>query len=192
MSGRYYRIRQANAVNNFSYLDYGARCAEIEWANVDNANKKHVVVKHSKGKMATVATLVNDILPRNGAKKAESYGKYASLNTKTVFRFGTKEDAAKARDVINSMVDDSIQESKIRTNGSVVTQNGLNAVVDVKLNPDGTVSADNTQNYVSAGSESIAQTVASSGNGLWLVIGAAVLVAVVAVAVIVKLKRKKK
>lgn len=191
MEGRYYRIRKVNPVNYFTYLDYGARCGEIKLAN-KAPNKKNVIVTHNKGKMATVVTLINAILPLNQAKKANSYEKYASQNSKTLLKFDSESDAKKAMDIINKMVDDSIVESKILTNGSVVTQNGLNAIVDIVTNPDGSKSADNRQNYVSTGStggSTGAQPFPSGVN--WIVIGAAVLVAVVAVVAIVKLRKKK-
>lgn len=189
MTGRYYRIKRKGSVNYFSYLDYGTRCGEIKLAN-KATDKKNLIVTHNKGKMATVATLIADILPLNGGHKPVSYGKYASTNNKTLLKFENAEYAAKAMNIINRMVDDSIVESKIRTDGSVVTQNGLNAKVDVTINPDGSVSADNTRNYVSTGSSGT-QTVSTSSSNLWIVIGAAVLVAVVAVVAIVKLRKKK-
>lgn len=189
MEGRYYRIRKVNPVNYFTYLDYGARCGEIKLAN-KAPSKKNVIVTHNKGKMATVVTLINAILPLNQAKRPTSYEKYLSRNDKTLLKFDSESDAKKAIDIINKMVDDSIVESKIRTDGTVETQNGLNAVVDVTRNPDGSVSADNTRNYVSTGSSGT-QTVSTSGANLWIVIGAAVLVAVVAVVAIVKSRKKK-
>ena len=190
MEGRYYRIRKVNPVNYFTYHDYGERCGEIRLANTAT-NKKNVIVTHTKGKMATVASLIADILPLNGGHKPVSYGKYASTNNKTLFKFENIDYAAKARDIINRMVDDSIVESKIHTDGSVRTQNGLNAVVDVTTNPDGSVSADNTRNYVSSNGAETVSVASDAGPNLWIVIGAAVLVAVVAVVAIVKSRKKK-
>ena len=191
MTGRYYRIKRKGYVNYFSYLDYGARCGEIKLAN-KAPNKKNVIVTHNKGKMATVVTLINAILPLNQAKKPNSYEKYMG-NSKTLLKFDSESDAKKAMDIINKMVDDSIVESNILTNGSVKTQNGLNAIVDIVTNPDGSKSADNRQNYVSTGSTggSTGAQPFPSGVNIWIVIGAAVLVAVVAVVAIVKSRKKK-
>lgn len=189
--GRKFIIRHShrNRTNRFTADTYDAVCSVIEWANID-ANKKNVIVKHNKGDMAAVASLVTDVLKQNNIK-VKDYKKYASTNVKTLFYFNSKEDASKARDIINRMVDDTVNRSAVTTGGENTTSNGVKIKVDLKKDENGNVSLQSGTNFIPSGSESAASASAetSSGNRRWLIIGGVAVVALLAVLVVLKKKK---
>lgn len=190
-TGRKYILRhvqQRNRINRFTYEDYNGVCADIIVAN-PATNKKNVIVKHAKNKMAAVATVIKSVLGKNNIKVA-GYEKYASTNVKTLFKFNSKEDARKAVDIINNMATpDSINPSKIQTNGDVVSNYGVKLNVDVELDPNGNVVASQGGNYVSSNSQTSGELEESGIN--WYLIGGAALIGVILILAIVKLAKKK-
>ncbi len=191
MTGRVYRLRRKsrNAVNRFTYEDYDGVCSDIVWANLA-ANKKNVIVKHAKNKMAAVTTVVKSVLKKNNINVTGTE-KYASTNVKTLFKFGSKDDAKKAQEIINKMATpDSINPAKIMTNGDVVSNYGVKLNVDVEKTPDGNIVATQGGNYVSSNQQYPVSGGDESSSPNWFLIAGAAVVGVVLVLAIVKLTKK--
>lgn len=191
MTGRVYRLRRKsrNAVNMFTYEDYDGVCSDIMWANLA-ANKKNVIVKHAKNKMAAVTTVVKSVLKKNNINVI-STEKYASTNVKTLFKFGSKEDARKAQEIINKMATpDSINPARIMTNGDVVSNYGVKLNVDVEQAPNGNIVATQGGNYVSSNQQAQGNEESEYSGPNWLLIAGAAIVGVILVLAIVKLSKK--
>lgn len=191
-TGRKYIVKhlhRRNRVNRFTADTYDSVCSDIYWANVDNANKKHVIVKHAKNKMAGVSSLVKAVLKQNNIT-VQSYGKYASTNVKTVFRFATREDALKAVDIINAMVNDLVNRSAVTTSGENVTSNGVKIKVDLTTGSDGSVQLVGGTTYVPSNTGAASEETEGSGVN-WYLVGGAALVGVILVIAVVKLMKKK-
>ena len=191
MTGRVYRLRRKsrNAVNMFTYEDYDGVCSDIMWANLA-ANKKNVIVKHAKNKMAAVTTVVKSVLKKNNINVLGTE-KYASTNVKTLFKFGSKEDAKKAQEIINKMATpDSINPARIMTNGDVVSNYGVKLNVDVEQAPNGNIVATQGGNYVSSNQQAQGNEESESSGPNWFLIAGAAVVGVILVLAIVKLSKK--
>lgn len=191
MTGRVYRLRRKsrNAVNMFTYEDYDGVCSDIMWANLA-ANKKNVIVKHAKNKMAAVTTVVKSVLKKNNINVIGTE-KYASTNVKTLFKFGSKEDARKAQEIINKMATpDSINPARIMTNGDVVSNYGVKLNVDVEQAPNGNIVATQGGNYVSSNQQAQGNEESEYSGPNWLLIAGAAIVGVILVLAIVKLSKK--
>lgn len=191
--GRYYRIKRLRkGVNRFTADDYDLKCTDIEWANIDNSNRKHVIVKHAKGKQAGVMTLIVDVLKQN-LIQPESYGKYLSTNVKQVMRFKNTSDASKAAEIINRMASpDTVNRNRIQTDGSTTTNNGVKIKVDVDTDANGNIVVKEGSSYIPSG-ETVTTGNAASSTGInpWIIVGASVAAAVIVIAVIIKLRKKK-
>lgn len=191
MTGRVYRLRRKsrNAVNMFTYEDYDGVCSDIMWANLA-ANKKNVIVKHAKNKMAAVTTVVKSVLKKNNINVIGTE-KYASTNVKTLFKFGSKEDARKAQEIINKMATpDSINPARIMTNGDVVSNYGVKLNVDVEQAPNGNIVATQGGNYVSSNQQSQGNEESEYSGPNWFLIAGAAVFGVILVLAIVKLAKK--
>ena len=191
MTGRVYRLRRKsrNAVNMFTYEDYDGVCSDIMWANLA-ANKKNVIVKHAKNKMAAVTTIVKSVLKKNNINVLGTE-KYASTNVKTLFKFGSKEDARKAQEIINKMATpDSINPSRIMTNGDVVSNYGVKLNVDVEQAPNGNIVATQGGNYVSSNQQSQGNEESEYSGPNWFLIAGSAVIGVILVLAIVKLAKK--
>lgn len=191
MTGRVYRLRRKsrNAVNMFTYEDYDGVCSDIMWANLA-ANKKNVIVKHAKNKMAAVTTVVKSVLKKNNINVLGTE-KYASTNVKTLFKFGSKEDAKKAQEIINKMATpDSINPARIMTNGDVVSNYGVKLNVDVEQAPNGNIVATQGGNYVSSNQQAQGNAESEYSGPNWFLIAGAAVIGVILVLAIVKLSKK--
>lgn len=191
MTGRVYRLRRKsrNAVNMFTYEDYDGVCSDIMWANLA-ANKKNVIVKHAKNKMAAVTTVVKSVLKKNNINVLGTE-KYASTNVKTLFKFGSKEDARKAQEIINKMATpDSINPSRIMTNGDVVSNYGVKLNVDVEQAPNGNIVATQGGNYVSSNQQTQGNEESEYSGPNWFLIAGSAVIGVILVLAIVKLSKK--
>lgn len=191
MTGRVYRLRRKsrNAVNMFTYEDYDGVCSDIMWANLA-ANKKNVIVKHAKNKMAAVTTVVKSVLKKNNINVLGTE-KYASTNVKTLFKFGSKEDAKKAQEIINKMATpDSINPARIMTNGDVVSNYGVKLNVDVEQAPNGNIVATQGGNYVSSNQQAQGNEESEYSGPNWFLIAGAAVIGVILVLAIVKLSKK--
>ena len=173
----------------FTYEDYDGVCSDIMWANLA-ANKKNVIVKHAKNKMAAVTTVVKSVLKKNNINVI-STEKYASTNVKTLFKFGSKEDARKAQEIINKMATpDSINPARIMTNGDVVSNYGVKLNVDVEQAPNGNIVATQGGNYVSSNQQAQGNEESEYSGPNWLLIAGAAIVGVILVLAIVNLSKK--
>lgn len=195
MSGRIYRLsrRRRNAVNFFTFEEYNAVCRNISNANVRPAEKKTLFVQASSAELRdNVASFVEEVLNYNGIY-AKSKNQYASR--KTAFHLNSKEDAQAALSIVEKMGrPDSIDESKIKTDGTVVTNNGVKVKVNVTKDSDtGTVTADKGGGFVEISSKgnNITTTSGSSSTTKWLLIGGILLVIVVIAALAIRFMRKK-
>lgn len=190
MSGRVYRLRR-KGVNYFNFDEYNAICKSIENVNIRAAEKKTVFVKATtSAKVDNVASFVDEILKYNGIQP-KSYNRYALA--KVAFHFNSKEDAVRARDLIALMArPDSIDESKIQTNGKVVSENGINLKVGVVQREDGSATAKSGTGFVTIDNESKSSSQQESANSLtkWLLIGGALLMVIVIAALIIKKMKK--
>lgn len=189
MAGRYYRIKRLRKrVNFFTVDDYYNICCDISWANQLASNKKHVVVKHAKDRMSAVATLITQVLKLNGIT-VDSYGKYASTNIKTVFRFSSKNDATRATDIINRMATpDSVDETDVKSDGTVTSNYGVKVKVDVDKDANGNYKPTSGGNYTpsNVATTQVAAGTTSSSLTKWIVIGGLVMVAIIIVLVVLK------
>lgn len=181
MAGRIYKIRSRRPVNRFTWEDYGNFCTDIKGANPVN---KSVLVTVTKGRTSLAAN-ISQVLKRNNISTV-SYNKHVGSNQVVRMVFSNKSDAQKAADIINLMATpDSITESNIHTDGTVVSDYGVNVKVDTSTNPDGTVTATSGGNYVStaqAASEGTVSGDSETGDmSRWLVIGGLALLAVIIV-----------
>ena len=194
MAGKYYRIKRLRrrGVNRFTADTYDAVCGDISWANVEPGNSKNLIVKHAKNKMAAVAELVKEVLKFNSVSVL-SYGKYASTNVKTRFRFNSREDASKAQGIINKMaLPDTVNRSAVNTDGTTTTTNGVKIKVDVDRDANGNTSLREGTTYIATNqSGKSVSSDETSGINKWLVIGGAAVLAVIAVLAIIKISKKK-
>lgn len=183
MAGRIYKIRSRRPVNRFTWEDYGNFCQDIKGANPVSKTSKNILVTVSKGR-TNLAAAISQILKQNNINTI-SYNKHMGSNKVVRMVFSSQSDAQKASDIVNLMsTPDSITESNIRTDGTVVSDYGVNVKVDVTNNPDGTVSANAGGNYVTT-----AQAAAASDTGTedtdnmsrWFIIGGVALLAVIIV-----------
>lgn len=189
MSGRFYRLRvKRNRFNYFTYEDYGNVCKMIKVVNRPGTEPKNVYVwVYSKDQLSKVGSFVASVLDYNGIS-VNKWSIFDSVGKKLKFRFGDRESAAKAQSLISSMgTPDSITESNIKANGTVISDYGVKVKVDVEKNQDGTVSAKQGGN-VSVNSKS-AVTQSSNQYTKWIIIGGIVLVAIVAILVILRKKK---
>lgn len=195
MSGRIYRLRRKrNNINFFTYEDYEMMCQDI--TNVNRPEAKKVVVQHSKNRNAAIASFLEQILQKNGIK-VKSWHKYASSAKKTALMFEDKDKAIKAQDIIAKMATpDTIDPTKIKTDGTVTSNYGVKLKVDIEKDETGAIVATNGGNYGStkaSSQQAAAQTQTTSNSGSmtkWLIIGGVVLVVVIGVLVILKMKKK--
>lgn len=192
MSGRIYRIRRNGRknVNFFTYEDYEMLCQDI--TNVNRPEIKKVVVTHAKNRNAAIAAFITEILKKNGIKVLK-WSKYASSNKKTDFTFESKEKAIQAMDIIGRMsTPDSIDPTKIKTDGSVTSKYGVKLKVDVERDEGGNTIATGGGNYVSAkvtNATSETETKTGTSTTKWILIGGIALVVIVAVLVILRKKK---
>lgn len=195
MAGRLYRLRvKRNRFNYFTYDDYGTICQMIKLVNRPSAEPKHVYVHvYAKDQLSKVGSFVANILNYNGIHY-KKWAVFDSVGKKLKFVFDDRSNAERAQTLISAMgTPDSITESKIKTDGTVVSDYGVKVKVDVEKNQDGTVSARQGGNVtVNSGSGAGAvQASATSGNKMvkWIIIGSIVLVIIVAILVVLRKKK---
>ena len=141
--------------------------------------------------MGTVAELIRDVLGYNGITM-KGYRKYASTNVKTLLLFDTKEDAAKAQEIINKMsLPDKVDRNLVRTDGSTVTTNGVKIRVDVKRDQNGNITLTEGTTYIPANKDPEGASASSKSGGYtrWIVIGGAALLAIVILLVVLRKKK---
>lgn len=190
-SGRYYRIKRLRkSVNLFTADTYDRVCSDILWANIEPGVKKNVIVKHGKNQMAGVGSLITEVMKDNYINGA-TYGKYNGLNTKTRFKFGSKEDARKAHEIINKMVNDKVMRDRVQTDGTATTDAGIKIKVDLVQDANGNVGLKEGSNYIPTSGTGEAVQPKQSGVNIWIIVAACVAVAAIAVALIVKFRKKR-
>lgn len=192
MSGRIYRLRkQRNAVNFFTFEEYNAVCRNIKNVNVRPTEPKTMFVQASSASLRdNVASFVDEVLQYNGIYP-KSKNQYATQ--KTAFHFNSAADAQAALSIVEKMGrPDSIIKSQIKTDGTVVSTNGVKLKVNLIVDPEtGSVTAQEGGGFLEISGTSKNTVDTSSDNSMtkWIIIGGIALVAVVALLVILRKKK---
>lgn len=152
MSGRIYKLRRVPSVrrfNCFTYTDYNTMVKEITQVNRPAGQKNVYVWVKKKTDLSPIMSLVNDVLNWNDkpAKTKEIFTTTKPYKLK--FHFKSYDEADEAADLIRKMtVPDKITESRIHTDGSVVSKEGLNVKVDVYEDENGNKKASKDDTFV--------------------------------------------
>lgn len=196
MSGRIYKLRRVPSVrrfNCFTYTDYNSMVKEITQVNRPAGQKNVYVWVKKKTDLSPIMSLVNDVLNWNDkpAKTKEIFTTTKPYKLK--FHFKSYDEADEAADLIRKMtVPDQITESRIHTDGSVVSKEGLNVKVEVVENEDGTKSAAQGGTFVNTESTGTVETDETETGTPWARYALIAGIAIVAIIASVWYFKKKK